>query len=481
MHRPQAHHLHASLALATDLYQLTMAYGYWKSGLYNRTAVFHLFYRKAPFNGHYALVAGLEPIVQYLNNFQFPLDDIQYLTNLKNTDGSALFDEGFLNFLQRMEFSCHIDAMPEGSVAFPHQPIIRVEGPLIQAQIIETYLLNQINFATLIATKASRIVQAAQGDPVLEFGFRRAQGLDGALTASRAAFIGGCVATSNVLAGKIYGIPVRGTHAHSWVMCFEEELDAFEAYAQAMPDNCIFLVDTYDTIGGVNNAIKVGQKLRAKGYDMRGIRLDSGDLTTLSIKARQMLDDAGFEDTTVVASNDLDEFRIAELKRNGATINVWGVGTRLATAYDQPALGGVYKLAALKNKAGNWDYKMKLSEQLIKTSNPGILSVKRFFDKQGKPVADKIYEQNDSNGAHAVIESSRQKVATFDAEKEKELLIPIFRSGKQVYQLPDLPNIQWYAREQINLFSSVRLEQYPHGLAPMLFELKQSMLKKVSP
>ena len=308
------------LTILTDLYQLTMAYGYWKNGMYDQEAVFHLFFRKHPFKGNYTIAAGLESVIHFLNDFKFSVDDIQYLGSLKGADGKALFDEGFLNYLQRLEFTCDVDAIPEGTAVFPHQPLLRIKGPLLQAQLIETTLLTLINFPTLIATKAARICQAAQDDTVLEFGLRRAQGIDGGLTASRSAYIGGCHATSNILAGKLFGIPVKGTHAHSWVMSVEDEPQAFASYADAMPNNCVFLVDTYDTIQGVKYAIEAGHELRKKGHEMLGIRLDSGDLADLSIKARKLLDEAGFPKTQIVASDSLNEVKIKALKEKGAKL-----------------------------------------------------------------------------------------------------------------------------------------------------------------
>jgi nicotinate phosphoribosyltransferase len=281
-------------ALLTDLYQLTMAYGYWKTGRAEHESVFHLFFRKPPFGGGYTIACGLEPVIEWLQNFRFAPDDLNYLATLSGNDGKPLFERAFLDYLGRLRLSLDIDAIPEGTVVFPHQPLIRVRGPILQGQLLETALLCLVNFNTLIATKAARICAAARGEPVLEFGLRRAQGMNGALDASRSAHVGGCASTSNVLAGKRYGIPVRGTHAHSWVMSFDDELEAFEAYAQAMPNNCVFLVDTYDTLDGVRHAIDVGRKLRARGHEMVGIRLDSGDLAWLSIEARKLLDDAGF-------------------------------------------------------------------------------------------------------------------------------------------------------------------------------------------
>lgn len=313
-----------SLALLADFYQLTMAYAYWKSGKAEQEAVFNLFFRKHPFQSGFTIAAGLEYVIDFCNNFTFNEDDLSYLGNMKNSDGSPVFVSDFLEYLKEMKFSCDIDAVEEGTVVFPHTPMIRVKGPLIQCQLLETALLNIINFQTLIATKAARVVLAAKGDSVLEFGLRRAQGIDGALAASRASYIGGCSATSNVMAGKLFGIPVSGTHAHSWIMSFDTELEAFKAYADAFPEKCIFLVDTYDTVNGIRNAIEVGKILREKGKEMLGIRIDSGDLAYFSNIAREMLDEAGFPEAKVVASNDLDEHIITSLKIQEASISVWG-------------------------------------------------------------------------------------------------------------------------------------------------------------
>ena len=329
-------------ALLTDLYQLTMAYGYWRTGRADQGAVFHLHFRKQPFPGGFTLACGLTDCIQYLRGFKFERSDLDYLGQLKGNDGRRLFDPAFLKYLSRLKLRLDVDAIPEGTVVFPQEPLLRVRGPLLQAQLVETALLNLVNFQSLIATKAARVCLAAQGDPVVEFGLRRAQGIDCALTASRSAYIGGCAGTSNVLAGKILGIPVKGTHAHSWVMAFESELDAFNAYADALPNNCIFLVDTYESLEGVRRAVEAAKRLRKRGYKLGGIPLDSGDLAYLSIEARKILDKTGFKDAVIVGSNDLNEHLIASLKQQGAVINVWGVGTMLVTAYDQPALGGVY-------------------------------------------------------------------------------------------------------------------------------------------
>lgn len=455
-----------------------MAYGYWKSGLYNRDSIFHLFFRKSPFKGNYAIASGLSLVIDYLQNLKFDPEDIHYLGRLRGANNLPLFDESFLNFLQRMEFSCDIEAIPEGTIVFPNQPLVRVKGPLLQAQLIETALLNFINFSTLISTKASRIVQAAQGDTILEFGLRRAQGVDGGLMASRASYIGGCHATSNVLAGQLYDIPVKGTHAHSWVMCFDDELTAFQEYAKSMPHNCIFLVDTYDTIEGVENAIKAGRELKENGHDLLGIRLDSGDLTGLSITARKMLDEAGFETTQIVASNDLDEFQIKKLKEQDAQIRVWGVGTRLATAYDQPALGGVYKLAAIKDLNGNWDYKIKLSEQSIKISNPGKLQVKRF-SKNDQPIGDLMINTLGKDNSNNLIQEKEEKVLNFNGASSEELLKPVFKSGKLVYQNPDIHQMRQHCLAQQKKFMHISQNEYPYGLEEKLFQLKQQLIKQI--
>src|SRR5688572_3194672 len=294
-----------SLALLTDLYQLTMAYAYWKSGKREQEAVFHLFFRLNPFQGGFSVACGLTRAVEYLQALRFDADDIAYLASLRGNDGEVLFGTAFLEDLRRMELALDVEGVPEGTVVFPHEPMLRVRGPILQAQLVETALLNMMNFETLIATKAARVCLAARGEPVIEFGLRRAQGIDGGLAASRAAYVGGCAATSNVLAGRLYGIPVRGTHAHSWVMSFDTEAESFEQYAAALPNNCVFLVDTYDTLDGVRNAIEAGRRLRARGHEMVGIRLDSGDLAYLSIEARKILDDAGLTDAQILASNDL--------------------------------------------------------------------------------------------------------------------------------------------------------------------------------
>ncbi|HSN25332.1 MAG TPA: nicotinate phosphoribosyltransferase, partial [Kofleriaceae bacterium] len=360
-----------SLALLTDLYQLTMACGYWKSGESEREAVFHLTFRRAPFGGGYAVCAGLAQAVQFLERLHFDAGDLAYLATLRDRENKPLFPREFLDYLGALKLSLTIDAVPEGSLVFAHEPVVRVTGPIAHAQLVETALLTIINFQTLIATKAARIVSAARGAPVLEFGLRRAQGIDGGISAARAAWIGGVAGTSNVLAGKLLGIPVAGTHAHSWVMFHGDELEAFRTYADALPGNCTFLVDTYDTLEGVRHAITVGHELRARGHELAGVRLDSGDLAHLSIETRRLFDEAGLPGAKIVASNDLDEHLIASILEQGAKIDAFGVGTKLVTAFDQPALGGVYKLAALRSADGAaWDYKLKRSDQPAKLTIP---------------------------------------------------------------------------------------------------------------
>jgi nicotinate phosphoribosyltransferase len=345
--------------------------------------------------------------------------------------------------------------------------------------------LNCINFQTLIATKAARVCRAAAGEPVLEFGLRRAQGIDGSVAASRAAYVGGCAATSNVMAGKLFDIPVRGTHAHSWIMCFDDEMEAFDAYAEAMPNNCIFLVDTYDSLEGVRKAVRVGRGLRRSGHEMVGIRLDSGDLAALSIEARRILDEGGFPDAVIVASSDLDEHTISDLKERGAVIGVWGVGTRLATAYDQPALGGVYKLSAVRSPGKRWQYRLKLSEELGKGSDPGILQVRRFF-ADGKPVADAVYDvQNEPRGRCAVVDWADPSNVTVVVQNavHEDLLQPVFRKGKQVYLAPGAAVARVRAMEQVSRFDDSfrrlnRPDRYTVGLEQSLYDLKKKLISK---
>jgi len=474
-----------SKALLTDFYQLTMAYGFWKAGMDDREGVFHLFFRRAPFGGGHCVSCGLESVVEFLKDLTFEQSDLDFLATIKGNDGNPLFEEGFLSYLGEMELECDIDAIPEGTIVFPFEPMVRVSGPIIQCQLLETPLLNMINFQTLIATKAARVRRATQGDPVLEFGLRRAQGNDGAITASRAAYIGGCDATSNVLAAKIFGIPVKGTIAHSWVMAFEDELEAFETYAAVMPNNCVLLVDTYSTLDGVKKAIKVGKGLRKKGYELSGIRLDSGDLAYLSIESRKILDESGFKNVKILASNDLDETLIQSLKVQNAKIDIWGVGTKLITAYDQPALDGVYKLSAIRRPSGPWEYKIKISEQSAKVTTPGIQQVKRYFDGNSY-LGDVIYDIDTdlSRGCVAIDPFDITKRKRFSGSTENtDLLVPILKKGKRVYQLPGIEEIKEKVQSETNRFHPtitrlVNPHQYPVGNEKSLNELKISLTLK---
>lgn len=474
-----------SLSLLTDFYQLTMAYGYWKAKVDTKEAVFHLFFRKNPFSGGFAIACGLDYVIDYLENFKFDETDIGYLATLEGNDGKPIFEKGFLEYLRDLKFECDVDAIPEGTAVFPHEPLIRIQGPIIQAQVLETALLNIINFQTLIATKAARMNIASQGESILEFGLRRAQGIDGSLAATRAAYIGGCAATSNVLAGKLFGIPVRGTHAHSWVMAFDDELEAFNEYAKAMPNNCIFLVDTYDTLEGVRKATEAGKLLRQTGHELMGIRLDSGDLAYLSIEARKILDEAGFPGAKIIASNELDEDIIVSLKEQGAKIAIWGVGTKLITAYEQPALGGVYKLSAIRNPGGEWKYKVKLSEQAIKVSNPGLLQVRRY-KRNFESIADVIYDQRTdlSKGCIMVdpIDMTRQKRIVAE-DDFKDLLEPVFRKGKRVYPNVTIEQMKQNTECNLKCFHPgikrfVNPHQFPVGLEKSLYALKAELILK---
>jgi len=470
-----------NLTMLTDLYQLTMMYGYYKHGMAERNAVFDLFFRTGP-SSSYALMAGLEQVAEYIENLQFTPEDMEYLRSL------ALFDDAFLRVLEGMRFTGEIFAMPEGTVVFPREPLLRVKAPIMEAQLIETAVLNIINHQTLIATKASRIVHAAQGDGVLEFGLRRAQGPDAGIYGARASIIGGCVATSNVLTGQMYGIPVRGTHSHSWVMSFPDELSAFRAYADVFPGNCLLLVDTYDTLrSGVPNAIRVFEELRAKGHKPVGIRLDSGDLAYLSKKARKMLDEAGFPETKIFVSNDLDEHLIWDLKSQNAAIDVWGVGTRMITSDQNPALGGVYKLAA-EEEDGQMVPKIKLSESIEKMTIPGLKQVVRLYDKpSGKATADLIIfddEEVDDTRPITIFDPMQPyKRMTLRNFMARRMLVPIFREGKRVAELPNLETIRAYAHAEMDtLWDEYKRLVNPHvykvDLSQKLYDIRQELILK---
>ena len=470
-----------NLTMLTDLYQLTMLYGYYKTGHRNERAVFDMFYRQQADTMNLAIFAGLEQLIDYIKALHFSEDDLAYLRTLN------LFDEQFLRILADFRFTGDIDAVPEGTVVFPGEPLVRVSAPIFEAQLVETALLNIINHQTLIASKSRRVAQAAEGGSVLEFGLRRAQGPDAGVYGARAAVIGGADATSNVLSGKMFGIPVRGTHAHSWVMSFPDEITSFRAYAKSFPEACMLLVDTYNTLkSGMPNAITVFQELREEGYAPMGIRLDSGDLAYLSREARRMLDDAGFPEAKICASGDLDELLIRDLKLQGAQIDIWGVGTKLITSNGCPALGGVYKLAA-EVVDGQVIPKIKISENQAKVTNPGVKKLLRIYDNvSGKALADLIALEHESfdeeEPLHLFHPIDTWKQKTLTNYHIKSLQVPIFRDGEQVYQCPPLMEIQAYAKADIETF----WDQYKRGLNPHVYKvdlsdglwtLKQSMLK----
>jgi nicotinate phosphoribosyltransferase len=456
-----------SLAALTDLYELTMGAGYVSTGLADRDAVFSLSFRSLPFGGGYAVAAGLDDALAILENYRFDDTEIGYLAGLRGAGGEPLFREPFLDRLAAMRFTCDVDAIPEGTLVFPNEPIVRIRGPLIQGQLVESMLLTVIGFQTLVATKAARVVEASGDGNVLEFGLRRAQGPDGALSAARAAYIGGVAATSNVLAGRLYGIPVRGTHAHSWVQVFDDEQRAFDAYADAQPGNVTLLVDTYESLKGVEHAIETGRRLKARGESLAAIRLDSGDLAYLSIEARRMLDEAGFGDTKIVASNDLDEHLIASLREQGARIDIWGVGTKLDTCFDQPALGAVYKLTAVCDPDRGWRYPVKLSEHTAKISIPGVLGVRRFIDRTGRFRADMIYDEDltpPSVGEVIVDPADSLHMRSIEPDwAPEELVLPAMRKGVRVGDSPTLDEIRTRARQQIgSLHPAIRRLLNPH-------------------
>lgn len=477
---------HRNLTLLTDLYQLTMMQGYFNNDTNNHEVVFDLFYRNNPSKNGYAICAGLSQTIEYIKNLSFSDEDIDYLASL-NT-----FQDEFLEYLRGFKFTGDIYAIPEGTVVFPMEVLMRVKAPIFEAQFVETALLNMINHQSLIATKAARVVKAAEGDPILEFGLRRAQGPDAGIYGARAAMIGGCAGTSNVLTGQMFNVPVSGTHAHSWVMSFDEEIEAFRAYAKLFPDKCILLVDTYDTLeSGVPNAIKVFDEMKASGLEMKsyGIRLDSGDLAYLSKKARQMLDAAGHKDAIISASCDLDEMLIADLKRQGAKITLWGVGTNLITSSDCPAFGGIYKLAAEIGKDGIEIPKIKISDNPEKVTNPGIKKLVRVYDKEtGKMIADIIaleHEKFDETKSLVLYETkARWKKIKLKANTYtlRELLVPVFLNGKLVYDEPETMAIRDYAKKELDTL----WEEYKRLVNPQimqvvlsdeLYELREKMLE----
>ena len=469
-----------NLTMLTDLYQLTMMYGYYKSGMRDNIATFDMFYRSKDATTHYAIMAGLEQLIEYFDNLHFDEESIEYLRSLK------LFDEEFLDELRNFKFHGDVYAVPEGTIVFPHEPLIRITAPIFEAQLVETALLNIINHQTLIATKASRVVQAAEGDSVLEFGLRRAQGPDAGIYGARAAIIGGCNSTSNVLTGQIYSIPIAGTHAHSWVMSFPDEITAFRKYAEMFPTSCLLLVDTFDTLrSGVPNAIKVFDELRAAGHEPVGIRLDSGDLAYLSREARKMLDAAGYPNAKICASGDLDENLIRDLKLQGACIDIWGVGTKLITSEDCPSLGGVYKMSA-ETIDGRVIPKIKISENPVKITNPGIKRLYRIYGKDGMAVADLIaleHESYDTSKPLTIYDPiNTWKSMTLTEYTMKELQVPIYKNGERVYESPSLKEIQQHSREDLATFWDqykriLNPHRYKVDLSDSLWMLKNSMLQ----
>jgi len=473
-----------NLTLLTDFYQLTMMNGYLKQEDNQEQAVFDVFFRQ---NGliTYSIVCGLEQVVDYILNLHFDDDDIAYLKSL------GVFDQEFLDYLKTFKFTGDVYAVPEGTVIFPGEPILTVKAPVIEAQLVETAILNIMNFQTLIATKAAKICYAAKGDAVMEFGLRRAQAPDAGIYGARAAIIGGCSSTSNVLAGQMFGVPIAGTHAHSWVMNFKDEYTAFMEYAKNYPDSCTLLVDTYDTLKqGVPNAIKVFDWLKENGHKPVGIRLDSGDLSYLSKKARTMLDDAGHADVKICASGDLDEYSIRSLKHQDAKINLWGVGTKLITSADMPALGGVYKLCAIIDKDGTVTPKIKISETVEKITNPGIKNTYRIYDKAtGKAEADMIYLRDEepidqTKTLTLTHPTERWKKITFDNYYVKTLQVDVIKNGKLVYDMPSLNEIKCHAQEELESFwdEYKRLDKphiYKVDLSDGLYELKKQMLDDI--
>src|SRR6516225_6551860 len=460
-----------------------MACGYWKTGVADHEAVFHVTFRENPFGGQFTVACGLATAIDFLRGFQFTDTELDYLGSQHGNDGKPLFDSGFLDYLRTLQLTCDIDAIPEGTVVFPDEPLIRVVGPIAECQLLETALLNIFNFQSLIATKAARVCLAAEDDPVIEFGLRRSQGVDGGLTAARAAYIGGCAGTSNLQAGQQFGIPISGTQAHSWIMFFENEREAFKTYAKAMPNNCIFLVDTYDSIDGIRHAIEVAAELRRQGHEMIGVRLDSGDGAALSNKARRMLDQAGFANAKIVGSGDLDEYMIADLKQRGAKIDVWGVGTKLSTGQPDAALGGIYKLGAIRRRGGEWEYRIKLSEESAKASVPGSLQVRRFYQSDETFMADVIYENDHgvSQSCEIVDVETEDKTQIPANTRYSDLLVPIFRGGKVVYEAPRIEMSRDHLRNQLSSAPPeiLRLndpQPYKIGLERSLYELRSALI-----
>ncbi len=478
-----------NLSLMTDLYELTMMQGYFHENT-REVVIFDMFYRQNPCGSGYAIMAGLEQLMDYIQQLHFTYEDIDYLRSL------GIFSEDFLEYLRGFHFSGDLYAIPEGTVVFPYEPLVKVVAPIMEAQLIETALLNLINHQSLIATKASRVVWAAQGDGILEFGLRRAQGPDAGTYGARAAIIGGCRATSNVLAGQLFHVPVTGTHAHSWIMSFPDELTAFRNYAKLYPQACILLVDTYNTLkSGVPHAIQVFQEMREAGvtFGLYGIRLDSGDLAYLSKEARRMLDEAGFPDAVISASCDLDEYLIHSLKDQGAQITSWGVGTHMITSKDCPSFGGVYKLAAiLDEESGEFLPKIKRSENSEKVTNPGNKTIHRIYSKEtGKIIGDlialeeEVFPEDQDLRIFDPTYTWKKTLLAGGSYTLRELLVPIFQKGLCVYQSPSVPEIQKYCQKELDtLWEETRRLINPHkvyvDLSQKLYDLKMQLLNSVN-
>ena len=478
-----------NLTLLTDFYELTMMQGYFKTQNTEKV-VFDAFYRKNPCDGGYAIAAGLDQVIDYIKNLRFSKEDIAYLRSL-NT-----FDEDFLNYLADFRFSGDIYAIPEGTVVFPREPLVKVVAPIMEAQLVETAILTIINHQSLIATKASRVVCAAKGDGIMEFGLRRAQGPDAGVYGARAAMIGGCIGTSNVLAGQLFDVPVKGTHAHSWIMSFPDEYTAFKTYANMYPDACCLLVDTYDTLkSGVPNAIRVFEEMRNAGIPLKnyGIRLDSGDLAYMSKQARKLLDAAGFDDAYISASSDLDEYLIESLKAQGCKITSWGVGTNLITSKDNPAFGGVYKLAAVKDAdSTNFTPKIKLSENTEKVTNPGNKTVYRIYSKSTGKIkadliclADEVFDPEETMIIFDPADTWKKTKVLGGTYELRELLVPVIREGKRVYTSPEVMDLREYCqKEQNTLWDESRRLVNPQkvyvDLSQKLYDLKKNLLEEMS-
>ena len=471
-----------NLAMLCDYYEFTMSNGYFKNGFYKKNVYFDVFFRKVPDNGGFAIAAGLEQLIDYIKELHFEDEDIAYLRS------KGIFDEGFLDYLKNFKFSGDIYAVPEGTPVFPNEPIVTIKAPAIEAQIVETFVLLSVNHQTLIATKANRIVRAAQGRTVLEFGSRRAQGASGAVLGARAAYIGGCKGTACALTDELYGVPAGGTMAHSWIQMFDSEYDAFRTYCELYPDNPTLLVDTYNTLkSGVPNAIKVFKEvLLPQGKTKCAIRLDSGDISYLSKKARKMLDEAGLTDCTITASNSLDENLIRDLMMQGAQVDTFGVGERLITSAKSPVFGGVYKLVAVEDESGEIVPKIKVSENTAKITNPHFKKLYRYYDREsGKAIADELCvwdETVDDSKPHTIFDpNATWKTKTLTDFTARELLVPIFENGKCVYECPSIEEIAEYCREQVNLlWDEVKRFENPHtyyvDLSKKLYEIKNILL-----